>query len=727
MATTLPGPYPPRQSLLERLFHADDLTEAFSLVVEGLLRPEGVVYAVLLLHERGELRGSHGLGWDARRARLIAESAQGRSPLALAMERGRPVVTEAPAGNPEGAPGRYLAVALGGLARGDPPFGLLLLADADGPFHPSPIFFDQLASVGAVLSRVDRAHRLEEDGARFEQQRDLLTAIVNALPDPVLITDAENTIILENVRAESLFRAAEGDSGGRRRAVEINNLLFSSFLTRSSSGGPAVSRELNLVDPTEGGDLLFEVLSTPLSPALCGEGASVSVLRDVTDLKSATTELERQFKRVRQAELKSRRERDRLNLILENVGDPILVTDDQSNIMLMNREAERLFDIPPGTGLRSRRRLDVRANDTKFSSFILDFALSPDNTRETQFDLREPETGREFSAEVVSGKVLNENGELAAIVSVVHDRTKVVENERLASELVILNESLEDRVREGTLVLEERNRQLEWQREELERAYRLKSQFLASMSHELRTPINALLGYTSLMRDQIYGALNRRQEEALGRMYSASQHLLELVNDILDLAKIEAGKMPVNIESVDVGLIIREVSQTVEPMVRRKHLDYLLDLNPELPIIRTDRTKVKQVVLNLLSNAVKFTHEGSVAVSTAVASEGDGVLIDVTDTGIGIREEDLDKIFEDFRQVDQSSTREYGGTGLGLSISQKLLNLLGGSMRVESRVGQGSRFIVWLPRESDPIVLGDEAVAELKATGRMGIGANNGR
>src|SRR5690606_27728945 len=388
--------------------------------------------------------------------------------------------------------------------------------------------------------------------------------------------------------------------------------LFSAFLTRAlvSAGTTGVSRELNLVDPTEGGDLLFEVLSTPLPPSLSSERAMVSVLRDVTDLKRATTELEHQFKRVRQAEVKSTRERDRLNLILENVGDPILVTDDQSNIILMNREAERLFDIPAGTGLRSRRRQDVRANDTKFSSFISDFALSPDLTRSAQFTLTVPDSGAEFPAEVVSGKVLNERGEMTAIVSILHDLTKVVENERLATELGKLNESLEDRIRAATIELEERNRQLEWQRQELERAYRLKSQFLASMSHELRTPINALLGYTSLMRDQIYGELNRRQEEALARMYTASQHLLELVNDILDLAKIEAGKMPVHIEDVDVRRIIKELSHTIEPMVRRKNLEYEVVLDPELPIIRSDPTKVKQVVLNLLSNAVKFTHQG---------------------------------------------------------------------------------------------------------------------
>jgi signal transduction histidine kinase len=306
----------------------------------------------------------------------------------------------------------------------------------------------------------------------------------------------------------------------------------------------------------------------------------------------------------------------------------------------------------------------------------------------------------------VSGKVLDERGEMTAIVSILHDLTKVVENERLAAELGKLNESLEDRIRAATVELEERNRQLEWQREELERAFRLKSQFLASMSHELRTPINALLGYTSLMRDQIYGELNQRQEEALSRMYTASQHLLELVNDILDLAKIEAGKMPVHIEPVNVGLIVRELSQTIEPMVRRKDLEYVVETEDDIPAIRTDRTKVKQILLNLLSNAVKFTHEGRIVVRTRSA-EG-GIVVEVADTGIGIRDADVAKIFEDFRQVDQSSTREYGGTGLGLSITKKLLHLLGGAIRVESGFGQGSTFTVWLPQESTELFVDEE-------------------
>jgi signal transduction histidine kinase len=146
-------------------------------------------------------------------------------------------------------------------------------------------------------------------------------------------------------------------------------------------------------------------------------------------------------------------------------------------------------------------------------------------------------------------------------------------------------------------------------------------------------------------------------------------------------------------------------------MVRRKNLEYEVVLDTDLPIVRSDPTKVKQVVLNLLSNAVKFTHEGKVAIRTRPAGE-DGIIIEVIDTGIGIREADIAKIFEDFRQVDQSSTREYGGTGLGLSITKKLLHLLGGTVHVESEFGEGSTFTVWLPLESQEIVL-DEEIARV--------------
>ncbi len=704
------------ESALARICRARDLPEALSILFDALLTTAEVGQAIVLLDDRQMLRGVLGMGWDEAVVGATAIPLENvEDPLVAAYRSGRPAAVRYELGGEPTFGGRFLALPIPGAGAGEPEcFGLLLI----GPDHREPEelggVLEELPAIGAVLARISGLETLRSGQRQSEQQRELLTSLVNALPDPVLITDVQNNILLENRRAETLFSAREDDSEGRRRAVDINNLLFSSFLTRSTIGGVAEgnSRELNLVDPTEGNDLLFEVLSTALPLSLVGEKTMVSVLRDVTDLKRATTELEAQFKRLRATEQKSRRERDRLNLILENVGDPILVTDDQSNIILMNREAERLFEVPSAADLKSRRRLSVRANDTKFSSFISDFTLSPDATRVAEFQLTEPDTGRSFPAEVVSGKVMNDRAEMSAIVSILHDQTKVVENKRLAGELTKLNENLEERIDAATEELEERNRQLEWQSRELERAYRLKSQFLASMSHELRTPINALLGYTSLMRDQIYGELNKRQEEALSRMYTASQHLLELVNDILDLAKIEAGKMPVHVEPVNVVQLLRELSHTLEPMVRRKEIEFHLRIEEELPVLETDQTKVKQIVLNLLSNAVKFTHKGNITVHARPATDAeggaDGIMIEVADTGIGIREEDIAKIFEDFRQVDQSSTREYGGTGLGLSITKKLLHLLGGTVRVSSAPGKGSTFTVFLPRRSEEIVLDEE-------------------
>jgi PAS domain S-box-containing protein len=711
--------------ILVRLSRAHDLQEALTLLFDAALGSEMDARLLVLLEENKELRGVMGLGWDEAAARRVVIPLQdSEHPLVAIYRAGEAAEVRIGAG-PEGlAGGLYQVIPLPGGER-RPILGLLVSGPDAAPILDQAPLVSHLERAGPLLDRLGELDELRASGRQYEQQRDLLTSIIDTLPDPVLITDAENNVLFENRRAEMLFTTSEQDSAGRRRAVEINNLLFSSFLTRSMIGGQdANARELNLVDPSEGGDLLFEVLTTPLPATLVGDKAMASVLRDVTDLKRATTELEQQFKRLRQAEEKSRRERDRLNLILENVGDPILVTDDQSNIILMNREAERLFEVPVGTAAISRRSQDVRANDTKFSSFISEFALSPAATRVSDVSLTEPTTARVFPAEVVSGKVLNERSEMTAIVSVLHDLTKAVENERLAGELSKLNENLEDRIRAATEELEERNRQLEWQSQELERAYRLKSQFLASMSHELRTPINALLGYTSLMLDHIYGDLNQRQEEALSRMYTASQHLLELVNDILDLAKIEAGKMPVHFEPVVLSHLIAELAETIEPMMRHKNLEYRVEIDPDLPRIETDRTKVKQIVLNLLSNAVKFTHQGYIAVHVHRASDEGGVIIDVVDTGIGIREEDLPKIFEDFRQVDQSSTREYGGTGLGLSITKKLLHLLGGTIRVRSVPGEGSTFSVWLPRRSQEIVL-DEEVARMAREANQAIIADD--
>jgi PAS domain S-box-containing protein len=551
------------------------------------------------------------------------------------------------------------------------------------------------------LEELDDAVR---DNDRLRQQRDRLTLMVDSLPDPVVITNANNDIVSSNRQADHLLSARENDRPGRRRAIELNNLLFTSFLAKAMMGGSlGGARELNLVDPDEGSDLLFEVLTHPLGARVGPEDAVLSVLRDVTDLRRASYELERQVQRVRQGEIKARGERDRLNLILENVADPILVTDDKSNIILMNEQAERLFQVSETGALPDQRRLlAVRGNDTKFTSFISEFALMEQSARRERMVLTQPLTGLGLPVEVVSGKITNERGEPVAIVSVLHDLTREAENERLFEALKQLNLELEQRIRAATADLAAQNAQLQWQSQELERANRLKSEFLASMSHELRTPINALIGYAALLLDGVLGEITPTQRDALTRARAAAEHLLALINDILDLAKIEAGKMPLHLEEVVLAPVTREVAQQMEPLVRKKGLKFNTLVTDDCPVIVTDRTKVKQILLNLVSNAVKFTHEGSVTVGVECAPEG-GVRIIVADTGIGIRPEDLDAIWEDFRQVDQSRTREHGGTGLGLSITRKLLDRLGGTVAVESDYGKGTTFTVWLPSRTVPM------------------------
>ncbi|HEY6088179.1 MAG TPA: ATP-binding protein [Gemmatimonadaceae bacterium] len=564
---------------------------------------------------------------------------------------------------------------------------------------------------GPVLSRMAAVEEFRLSAGRLDQQREMLTAIVNSLPDPIVIINASHDIVVQNRRAEHLLSVSDKDSEGRRRAVEINNLLFTSHLSKAAMGTSegAGSRELNLVDPDEGNDLLFEVLTHGLGPDGGHAGSTVTVLRDVTDLRRAANELERQVQRVRLAEIDAKRERDRLNLILENVADPILVTDDRSNIILMNKEAEQLFEADDSE--RWERAALVQANDTKFTTFISDFTISPALARRQQMKLQIPDTGVELPVEVVSGKILNRRGEPLAIVSVLHDLTEQVENERLYEELKTFSSQLEDRIQAATADLAEQNTRLQWQSRELEKANRLKSEFLASMSHELRTPINALIGYASLMLDRIYGDLTPRQEDGLTRIQGAAQHLLALINDILDLAKIEAGRMPLHLDDVALSEIMTEISQQIEPLVKKKSLNFNIEMPSRDLMLHTDRTKVKQILLNLLSNAVKFTHNGGIWVT--ISRDEEDLRFDVRDTGIGIRPSDLESIWEDFRQVDQSRTREFGGTGLGLSITRKLVDALGGHVFTESAFGRGSTFTVVLPirsvvRPDDPPRVIDE-------------------
>jgi signal transduction histidine kinase/CheY-like chemotaxis protein len=235
--------------------------------------------------------------------------------------------------------------------------------------------------------------------------------------------------------------------------------------------------------------------------------------------------------------------------------------------------------------------------------------------------------------------------------------------------------------------------------EEMREADTLKNQFIANMSHELRTPLNSIIGFSRVILNEIDGPITEKQEQDLTAICDAGYHLLGLINDILDLSKIEAGRMELSFTEVDLAEIVQGVISTAVGLVKDKHIDLITDLPEDLPMLNADKVRIHQVLLNLVSNAVKFTEEGQVVVSARVIeiSGQEEILVAVLDTGPGIRPEDQEELFKPFSQVDVSTTRITGGTGLGLSISRHLIELHGGHIWVESELGQGSTFAFAIP------------------------------
>lgn len=245
--------------------------------------------------------------------------------------------------------------------------------------------------------------------------------------------------------------------------------------------------------------------------------------------------------------------------------------------------------------------------------------------------------------------------------------------------------------------ISKKNEELNAKNVELEKAYKVKSDFLSSMSHELRTPLNSIIGFTSILLGPQGDPLSEDQKKALEKVLRNGKHLLQLINDILDFSKIESGRMPINIETEEVESVVAGAITTVESLIKSKNLQLMQSVSHDLPKLRTDVLKVKQILVNLLSNAVKFTDHGVITIRVAPS---DGMIkFEVEDTGIGIEEKNLELVFQEFQQIDSSSTRKYQGTGLGLPISRRLARMLGGDLRVKSQYGKGSLFTLTLPPE----------------------------
>jgi len=230
---------------------------------------------------------------------------------------------------------------------------------------------------------------------------------------------------------------------------------------------------------------------------------------------------------------------------------------------------------------------------------------------------------------------------------------------------------------------------------QLAEASQHKSQFLANMSHELRTPLNAILGYTELILDGIYGDTPEKAQTVLKRVESNGKHLLGLINDVLDLSKIEAGQLKLSLTDYSMKDVVYNVFSAVEPLATKKKLDFKVDVPPDMPAGYGDGQKLTQVLLNLAGNAIKFTDVGEVVIKAAAVNGAFSVAIH--DTGPGISAADQTKLFQQFQQADNSITKTKGGTGLGLAISKRIIEMHGGSISVDSSVGRGSTFTFTLP------------------------------
>jgi CheY-like chemotaxis protein/signal transduction histidine kinase len=330
--------------------------------------------------------------------------------------------------------------------------------------------------------------------------------------------------------------------------------------------------------------------------------------------------------------------------------------------------------------------------------------------------------GGDQGVEVPSTRAQNEIGDMARAVVFFKEslEEKASEVSRANEQLQNLNEELEERVRLRT-------EELQMARDEAIQGNRAKSQFLANMSHELRTPLNAIIGFSEVLGEKVSQKGPEEFKDPLERIATAGQHLLRLINDVLDIAKIEAGKMELAIEPIALQPLFEEVVKTVRPMARKNGNELTLAYAPDLQPVAADLVRLRQILLNLLSNAAKFTENGRIEITAKPAE--DAVVIEVTDSGIGMTDEQLGNLFIEFVQADASSTRRYGGTGLGLAISQRFCRMMDGEITVESAPGEGSTFRVTLPRAAaaaTAVRARPQAAAAASATGTVDAKAPSG-
>jgi PAS domain S-box-containing protein len=514
--------------------------------------------------------------------------------------------------------------------------------------------------IGVILSNTSNAERLNSAVRKLQRERQWVESIMKSVADPIVLTNMDNEILLQNRRAEELFSDRRDASEGKRRALEMNDLLFSAYLSSAAvASEEVIGRDLILVDPLEGSDIHFEVISTPALNARGDRIGLVSIFRDVTDLRRANEELARNFTLLQQAESEARRERDRLDLILENVGQPIAVCDSSGKFILFNQRAELLFqerDGMPAPALRA-----VRNNSVKLTSFISGLASGAESGRQAEIELIDPATTHQLPMEITSAEVADAKGQVTAVVSVLHDLSEIRELER---------------------------RRVEQQLFESEKLAAV-GRLAASIAHEVNNPLEAI-------KNSLYLLTTNKDMEKNGRFLEVARKETERVSHIIR-QMLGFARRSGEVEWVAVNQLIEETLILVEKKMRQARVEVGRDFDARLPKVRARADQLRQVFLNLLLNAQQSMEKGGrISVRTSVYEQAlqPTISVQISDTGRGIAEADLARIFEPF-----FSTRSKG-TGLGLWVTQDIVRHHGGRIEATSAEGGGTTFNVILPVDS---------------------------
>jgi PAS domain S-box-containing protein len=488
----------------------------------------------------------------------------------------------------------------------------------------------------------------------------------------VICLDADDAVRVWNRYATRLLGWSLADVVGRPLPVELR-VLRTLQQHEKESPSPAIS-----LATKSGRSIGVRVQRALWRNADGVEGTLIALQQDDASVQPLQGNLLKATAQAEAAREEARAAR-RFRELLEAAPDAIIETDAAGRIVLLNRGAERMFGYQReellGAGVEVLVPESSRAGHTRHRE---NYRARP-STRPMGIGLTlagRKKDGSRFPVEISLSPVESEEGfRVTAIIRDVSERTQAEDALRAVQE-------------KYTQELADRNR-------ELERANRLKSEFLASMSHELRTPLHTVIGFSELLGEELEGPLNEKQKRFVSHIHRDSLHLLELINDVLDLSKIESGRLTLRLETVDFPAVLEESLGSIRPQAHAK--SQILETDIASPLrLEADRLRIKQVLVNLLSNAVKFTPEGG-RISVAARPEGHHAVISVKDTGIGIPKSEHESIFDKFYQVSATTKGVREGTGLGLAITKHLVEEHGGHLSLESEPGKGTVFTFSMP------------------------------